>query len=34
MDITIENAYFVLKKYLENINPEKFEHSIRVARYM
>ena len=30
MDITIENAYSVLKKYLGN--SDKFEHSIRVAQ--
>ncbi len=32
MDITIENAFMVLKKYLEHTNMDKFEHSIRVAQ--
>lgn len=31
MDLTIKNAYEVLKKYLEKNNPDKFSHSIRVA---
>lgn len=31
LDITIENSYKILKKYLETSNPNKFEHSIRVA---
>lgn len=31
MDINVRNAMIVLKKYLENTNREKFEHSIRVA---
>lgn len=31
LDITVGNAYKVLKKYLESSNPDKFEHSIRVA---
>ena len=31
LEITIENAYKILKKYLECSNPNKFEHSIRVA---
>lgn len=31
MDITVENAFIILKKYLENSNKDKFEHSIRVA---
>ncbi len=32
MDITVENAFIILKKYLENLNKDKFEHSIRVAQ--
>lgn len=32
MDITVENAFIILKKYLENSNQDKFEHSIRVAK--
>lgn len=32
MEITAKNAFIVLKKYLENTNKEKFEHSIRVAQ--
>ncbi len=31
LDITVENAYKILKKYLENTNLEKFEHCIRVS---
>ncbi len=31
LEITIENAYKISKKYLECSNPNKFEHSIRVA---
>lgn len=31
MDINVRNAMTVLRKYLENANREKFEHSIRVA---
>lgn len=31
MNITVKNAMTILKKYLENTNNEKFEHSIRVA---
>lgn len=32
MDITVESAFVILKKYLENSNQDKFEHSIRVAK--
>lgn len=32
LDITIENALTILKKYLEGSNQKKFEHSIRVAK--
>lgn len=32
MEITIQNALEILKKYLQGKNQKKFEHSIRVAR--
>lgn len=32
MEINVENAHLVLKKYLEKANPDKYEHSIRVAK--
>ena len=32
MEINIENAHSVLKKYLEGTNQKKYEHSIRVAK--
>lgn len=32
MEINIENAHLVLKKYLEEKNQKKYEHSIRVAK--
>lgn len=32
LDITEENAFLVLKKYLEKKDPKRFEHSIRVAQ--
>lgn len=32
MDITVKNAFATLKKYLEFKNPNKFNHSIRVAK--
>ena len=35
MDITINNAILVLKKYLKNpTTMDKFEHSICVSRYV
>lgn len=32
MEINVENAHLVLKKYLEGKNQDKYEHSIRVAK--
>lgn len=32
LSLNIENAKVILKKYLEKENPEKFKHSIRVAK--
>lgn len=32
MVLNLENAYLVLKKYLKESNPNKYEHSIRVAK--
>lgn len=32
MEINVENAHLVLKKYLEGTNQKKYEHSIRVAK--
>lgn len=32
MELNVENAFLVLKKYLEKTNKNKYEHSIRVAR--
>lgn len=32
LELTSKNAFLVLKKYLEEKNPDKFEHSIRVAK--
>ena len=32
LDLTIPNAFIVLKKYLERSNQNKYEHSIRVAQ--
>ncbi len=32
LDINVENALIILKKYLGNTNPKKYEHSIRVAK--
>lgn len=31
LDLTVENAYIILKKYLEEVDPKRFEHSIHVA---
>ncbi len=32
MEITVENAIIVLKKYLKKTNKEKFKHSVRVSK--